>query len=198
MSECSTFISGSPARPAPDGATGFAQEGRNLAVLGADGAPVPRGAEGTLAIHASDPGLMLGYLGDGAEAENRWSGAWFLTGDTVRMASDGAVTYLGRSDDMMNAGGYRVSPLEVEAALAEHPDIAEVACAEVAVKADATVIAAFYTGAAPLPDAALEAFAADRLARYKQPRMYVHCETLPRSGNGKLDRKALRGAGPSA
>jgi acyl-coenzyme A synthetase/AMP-(fatty) acid ligase len=192
MSECSTFVSASPARPAPGGATGYPQKGRRLAVLGPDGAPVPRGTPGTLAVHRTDPGLMLGYLGALEETAARFSGEWFLTGDTATMAEDGAIAYLGRDDDMMNAGGVRVSPLEVEAALAAHPGIEEVACAEVAVKADTTVIAAFYTGPAPLPEAELAAFAAARLARYKQPRLYEHRAHLPRAGNGKLDRTALR------
>jgi len=192
MSECSTFVSGSPARPAPEGATGYPQEGRRVAVLGEDGRPVPRGRPGTLAVHAADPGLMLGYLDAPDETEARFAGDWFRTGDTVTMAEDGAITYLGRADDMMNAGGVRVSPLEVEEALAAHPGIDEVACAEVTVKADTTVIAAFYTGPAALDEAALAAFAAERLARYKQPRLYERRESLPRAGNGKIDRKALR------
>jgi acyl-coenzyme A synthetase/AMP-(fatty) acid ligase len=192
MSECSTFVSGSPVRPAPPGATGYPQAGRTLAVLGADGRPLPRGTPGTLAVHAADPGLMLGYLGAPEETEARFSGDWFLSGDTVTMEEDGAIAYLGRVDDMMNAGGVRVSPLEVEAALAEHPGIDDVACAEVTVKADTRVIAAFYTGPAPLPEAELAAFAAERLARYKQPRLFEHRAGLPRAGNGKLDRKALR------
>jgi acyl-coenzyme A synthetase/AMP-(fatty) acid ligase len=114
MSEVSTFISASPARPAPPGASGYPQPGRRVAVLDADGAPVPRGAPGTLAVHRDDPGLFLGYLNQPEDTAARFAGDWFLTGDTVSMADDGAITYLGRDDDMMNAGGYRVSPLEVE------------------------------------------------------------------------------------
>jgi len=196
MSECSTFVSGSPARPAPPGTAGFPQAGRRVAVLGADGAPVPRGEAGVLAVHASDPGLMLGYLDAPDETAARFAGDWFLTGDIVRMGADGALAYLGRDDDMMNAGGVRVSPLEVEAALEEHPGIDAVACAELRVKADTTVIAAFYTAPAALPEAELAAFAAERLARYKQPRLYHWRESLPRSGNGKLNRRALRGTEP--
>ena len=196
MSECSTFVSGSPARPAPLGATGYAQTGRRVAILGGDGRPVPRGTPGTLAIHRDDPGLMLGYLDAPDETAARFAGSWFLTGDTAEMAADGAITYLGRSDDMMNAGGVRVSPLEVEAALSAHDGIAEVACVEIEVKADTTVIAAFYTGPEPLPEADLAAFAADHLARYKQPRLFVHRDALPKSANGKIDRKTLRQSGP--
>ena len=62
MSEISTYLSFSPARPTVDGATGYPQPGRRVAVLADDGAePVPRGTEGLLAVSRRDPGLMLGY-----------------------------------------------------------------------------------------------------------------------------------------
>lgn len=192
MSECSTFVSGSHARPAPDGATGYAQPGRRVAVIGPDGAPVPRGTPGELAVARNDPGLFLGYLDAEEETMARFSCDWFRTGDGVVMAEDGAFSYLGRLDEMMNAGGVRVSPLEVEAALAACPGIGELAVAEVPVKADTSVIAAFYTAPAPLPEAGLRAFAAERLARYKAPRVWQHVAALPRTATGKTDRRALR------
>lgn len=191
MSECSTFISGSPARPAPPPASGYPQPGRRVAVLAEDFRPVPRGTPGQLAVSNRDPGLMLGYWKAEAETAARFHGEWFLTGDMVEMAEDGAITYLGRADDMMNAGGFRVSPVEVEAALSQHPAIHEVAATEVAVKADTTVIAAFYTGE-ELPEEDLTAFAAERLARYKQPRLYVHLDALPKGANNKLNRRLIR------
>lgn len=192
MSECSTYVSANPARPAPTGASGYAQQGRRLAVLGTDDQPAPRGEDGMLAIHRSDPGLMLGYLGENDTPDLPLTGAWFLTGDHARMDEDGAITYVGRNDDMMNAGGFRVSPLEVERALADHPGISDIACTEIEVKPGVTIIAAFYTGPAALPVPDLESFAASRLARYKQPRLYRHCDSLPRGANGKLSRRALR------
>ncbi len=192
MSECSTYISAAPGHPAPEGAIGYPQPGRTVAVLDGAGQPVPRGTPGTLAVHRSDPGLMLGYWRAPEATRARFTGDWFVTGDTVVMAEDGAITYLGRDDDMLNAGGYRVSPLEIEAAMERHPDIQEAAATEITVKADATVIAAFYTAATPLPEAALQTHAAAHLARYKQPRLYIHRDTLPRGANNKLLRRVLR------
>jgi acyl-coenzyme A synthetase/AMP-(fatty) acid ligase len=194
MSECSTFISGSPDRPAPTDTLGFVQPGRRVALLGDDGAPVPRGMPGTIAVGGEDPGLMLGYPGAPDETAARFTpdGAWFLTGDRAEMGADGAIRYLGREDDMMNAGGFRVSPLEVEAAVGAHPDIAEAAAFEAPLGGGRSVIALAYTGTAPLPDAALQAFAADRLARYKCPRLFLHRAALPRGGNGKILRRQLR------
>lgn len=133
---------------------------------------------------------MLGYLDAGAP-HLPLQGDWFLTGDRAQMAEDGALSYIGRDDDMMNAGGFRVSPLEVERALSDHPDILEIACTEVTVRDGVSVIAAFYTAQHPIEDSALTAYAAERLARYKQPRLYQHMESLPRGANGKLSRRAL-------
>ncbi|WP_122074082.1 class I adenylate-forming enzyme family protein [Pseudophaeobacter sp. EL27] len=190
MSECSTFISSSPAHPARGEALGQPQQGRKIAILGPEG-PVPQGQEGTIAIASSDPGLMLGYLNAPEETEARMQDGWFLTGDQGAMAVDGQISYLGRADDMMNAGGFRVSPIEVETQLSAHPGITQVGVATVEVKTDSHIIVAFYTGPTLLDPSELEAFAATHLARYKQPRAYVHLDTLPSGANGKLLRRAL-------
>ena len=191
MSECSTFVSGSPANPAPQGTLGYPQPGRRVAILDGTG-PVPRGTPGTLAVSRRDPGLMLRYWNAPDETASRFQGDWFLTGDTAQMADEGALTYLGRGDDMMNAGGVRVSPIEVETVLNAHPRIAECAAAEVRVKADTTLIAAFYVADADLDPAELDRFASQRLARYKAPRIYTRIDALPKGANGKILRRKLR------
>lgn len=190
MSECSTFISGSPAHPATPGTLGRPQDGRRVAILGPEG-PVALGAEGTIAVACTDPGLMLGYYGAEDETAAKMQGDWFLTGDQGMMDAEGQITYLGRADDMMNAGGYRVSPLEVEAALLAHPAIREVGVTDIEVKEDARIIVAFYVGT-PVDETELKAFAERCLARYKQPRVYVRLEALPSGANGKILRRALK------
>lgn len=188
LSECSTFLSSSPARPAPEGATGYPQPGRRVAILGADGAPVPRGEPGLLAVHRSDQGLFLGTV-DG-ETITPVTEDWFQTGDIAVMAEDDAITTLGRADDMITAGGFRVSPLEIEAAMADCPGVTACAAVELPLRPDTTVIALFYAGAAG--EAALGAHAAARLARYKQPRLYLRRDAIPQTANGKVNRRALR------
>jgi acyl-coenzyme A synthetase/AMP-(fatty) acid ligase len=192
MSECSTFISASPQHPAKGDALGQPQPGRRVAILGSGG-PVPIGEEGTIAVHRQDPGLMLDYLNAPDEAASRIQGDWFLTGDQGSMTADGQITYLGRDDDMMNAGGFRVSPIEVESALIKFPGITQVGVTDVEVKEDTFVIVAFYTAPQPLDEAALRAYVSTTLARYKQPRAYVHLPNLPMGGNGKLLRRTLKG-----
>lgn len=190
MSECSTFLSGSPARPAPVGSAGYPQPGRRVAILSPEGRPLPAGDPGVLAVHRSDPGLFLGYLDQPEETAARFQGEWFLTGDLALAAADGAISTLGRADDMMNAGGYRVAPAEVEDALAPVPGAGDVAVTELPVASGASIIAAFWTGPATA-DAMREAAEAS-LARYKQPREYIRIDALPRTPTGKINRRALR------
>lgn len=190
MSECSTFISSRPGSQTPAGALGLPQVGRRVAIIGPDG-PRPIGETGTIAVHKSDPGLMLGYIGAPEETAARFQDEWFLTGDQGQMDGEGYVYYMGRGDDMMNAGGFRVSPVEVENALGAFPGMDQVAVTEVEVKADAKIIMAFYTAPQVLDETDLRAFAEEHLARYKQPRAYVHVTHLPTNANGKVQRRAL-------
>jgi acyl-coenzyme A synthetase/AMP-(fatty) acid ligase len=189
MSECSTFISGSPGHPA-HGSLGRPQQGRRIAIIGEDG-PVKIGEEGLIAVSNRDPGLMLGYLGAEEETSARFQGEWFLTGDLGIMDKGFEIHYRGRADDMMNAGGYRVSPLEVEAALSQFTDVKEIAVTDVEIKVDTRVIAAFYVADKDIPEDTLKAFAEENLARYKQPRLYRRVEALPRGANNKLLRRKL-------
>ena len=116
MSECSTFISASPSHPARPGCVGRPQTGRRVAIVDTEG-PVAIGTQGMIAVSRDDQGLMLGYLNAPLTLEKLWVGDWFVTADQGIMAQDGQITYCGRADDIMTAGGYRVSPVEVEAAL---------------------------------------------------------------------------------
>ncbi|WP_299350543.1 class I adenylate-forming enzyme family protein [uncultured Shimia sp.] len=192
MSECSTFISASPASPAHPDTLGKPQPGRRLALVDEDGKPVQLGEEGIIAIDRRDPGLMLGYWRAPEDTESRFSGDWFLTGDRGQMESDFYVRYAGRADDMMNAGGYRVSPLEVEAALSRMPGVISVGVTDVEIKKDTRIIAAFYTSESELDETALRTYVETTLARYKQPRLFRRLDALPTNPNGKLSRRALR------
>lgn len=195
MSEISTYISTGPNVARKPGTVGRAQGGRHVAILPVDGAdePLPPDSDGLIAVHRSDPGLMLGYWNRPAEQEEVTRGAWFTGGDLGRMDADGYIAHLGRNNEVMKALGYRVSPMEVEAALAAHPDVAEVACAELAVRADVHVVGAFIVlRSGAKPDAAsIQAFAAERLAAYKCPREIRFVDALPRTPNGKIKRSAL-------
>ncbi len=168
-----------------------------MAILPEDGGetPLPPGEIGLLALHRSDPGLMLGYWQRPDEEAEVMRGDWFVGGDLASMDADGYVTHHGRANDIMKALGYRVAPQEVEAVLARFPEVAEVACAERTVRDGVSVIAAYIVARdASQPPAAnaLMAFAAEHLAPYKCPREVVFVSSLPRTANGKVLRRALQ------
>lgn len=201
MSEISTYVSSAPGVPRKPGTVGKAQPGRAIAILPEGGGvtPLPAGSSGLLGVHVSDPGLMLGYWRrPGEDAEVR-RGDWFVGGDFASIDADGYVTHLGRANDIMKAMGYRVAPQEVEAVLARHPHVGEVACGEQQVRDGVSIIAAYVVPAAPdvIPDGEeLMAYAAEHLAPYKCPRAVHLVERLPRTANGKVLRRALDVAPP--
>jgi len=196
MSEISTYISTGPGMAIKPGSPGRPQPGRRVAILDPDSDsinPLPTGSIGLLAVHRSDPSLMLGYWKRPDEEALVYRGEWFCGGDLANLDADGYVWHHGRNDDIMNAMGYRVSPAEVEAALAEHPAVAEVAVTEIRVRAEVSVIAAFIVlreGESVTRDA-ISHFAEDRLAAYKCPREWRFVTSLPRTANGKIQRKKL-------
>lgn len=182
MSEVSTFLSSSPARPAPTGTTGFAQDGRRLRIM------AEPGETGVLCMHESDPGLMLGYIEDGKPRLPLVDG-WFVTSDLVEQRDDGAYIYHGRHDDLLTAGGFRIAPAEIEAAFDGAPDLLECAALTLRPNSETTVLALAYCGLAT--DTSLSQIASTKLAAYKCPRAYIQLPALPRSANGKLDRRSL-------
>lgn len=191
MSECSTFISTPPGAQLPQNALGRPQLGRKIAIVDETGSPVSQDHEGTIAVHRCDPGMMLEYLNAPAETAARFKGDWFVTGDQGAMDAQGNITYLGRRDDMMNAGGFRVSPLEVEAALSALPGITSLAVTDIEVKPDVRVIMAFFTAPTQIDAHTLSAFASETLAAYKTPRAFIQVDALPTGPNGKLARAQL-------
>ena len=156
------------------------------------GCAVVCGAPGHLQVRG--PGVFLEYFGKPeATAEAFTSDGWFRTGD-VAVREQGAYRILGRaSTDILKTGGYKVSALEIEEALREHPAVAE--CAVVGVE-DAEwgqrVAAAIvlHDGAA-LELAALRTFCKQRLAPYKAPTLLRVVSTLPKNALGKVQKREL-------
>ena len=92
----------------------------------------------------------------------------------------------------MNAGGFRVSPIELETSLSQVSDITSLACVEVEIKTDVKIIVAFYTSVGADAETQLKNYAQTHLADYKRPRAYVRLDALPQNANGKINRNALR------
>jgi acyl-coenzyme A synthetase/AMP-(fatty) acid ligase len=194
MSECSTFLSSAPHCPSTDHALGWPQRGRRISLRSVHDPTQEAnlGEEGIIAVHQDDPGLMLGYLNAVDETADRFVDGWFLTGDHARIGENGAYYYTGRKDDMMNAGGFRVSPIELEHSLSQVQGITSLACVEVEIKADAKIIVGFYTSATADVETQLIEHAKTHLADYKRPKAYVRLDALPQNANGKINRNTLR------
>ena len=196
MSEISTYISTGPDCPRVPDSVGRPQPGRRVAILPLEDCdePLAIGSEGLIAVHRSDPGLMLRYWNRPDEERTVMRGDWFVGGDLGRIDDQGYVTHLGRANDIMKALGYRVAPQEVEAVIAQCPGVADVACAEIKVRQDVSVIGAFIvkTPDAPVNADNIRQFTEARLAAYKWPKEIVFVDALPRTPNGKLKRANLQ------
>ncbi|SHM93740.1 class I adenylate-forming enzyme family protein [Roseibium suaedae] len=197
MSEISTYVSSGPGVAPRPGSPGKPQAGRKVAVLSetqTNGAVLaPQGEAGLLAIHESEPGLMLGYWQRPQDTAEAFRDEWFLTGDRARFDADGYLWYEGRADDLMNAFGYRVAPQEVERCLSGHPQVAEVAVTALEMRPGVSLITAFVVPAEQgFQDAdELARWALEHLAEYKRPKAYRFVPSLPRTPSGKVRRKAL-------
>lgn len=194
MSEISTYISTSPGACPKSGSPGRPQAGRRVAILTASGdraTPLPAGETGVIAVHRSDPAMMLGYWNRAEEEARMMRGDWFITGDLGYVDDDGDIHLAGRSDEMMNARGFRVSPQEVEAVLHRHPGISDVGVTDCRLENYLTIIVAFVIWRDEGQEEALLAHARQHLAAYKVPGEIVAVNSLPRTANGKLQRRAL-------
>ncbi|MEO1399443.1 MAG: fatty acid--CoA ligase family protein, partial [Pseudomonadota bacterium] len=176
MSEISTYISCGPNVPRRPGAIGRPQAGRAVAILpetDPSTKPLPTGEIGLLAVHRTDPGLMLGYWNRNDEEREVFRGEWFIGGDLAEMDQDGYIIHHGRDNDVMKPLGYRIAPQEIEDVLVAHSGVAEAACTEVEIKNGVRVIAAFIVPehpTSPPSEADLLKHANANLAAYKCPR----------------------------
>ena len=208
MTEISTYISGGPPTPVRVGSPGRPQPGRHVAILpenedaqnvAGGTVALPPGEVGLLAVHHSDPGLMLHYWRRPEEDAAVRRGDWFIGGDRASMDEDGYVWFHGRADDVIKSFGYRLSPLEIETVLEAHPAVLEAAVIGETVEEGKTLVTACLVMAdgVTLDERALAAHAATHLAEYKRPHRYRVVASLPRTGNGKLQRRALLETGPN-
>ncbi len=195
MTEVSTYISSGPATPVRPGSPGRPQPGRRVAILPQEGGtqPLPPGEAGLLGVHRSDPGLMLGYWRRPQEQAAVYRGSWFIGGDVAAIDEDGYVWFHGRADDVIKSFGYRLSPLEIESVLTSCPGVAEVAVVGLPLDESKTLVTACVV---PLEhgsvgEPALAEHAARHLAEYKRPHQYRLLDELPRTRNGKLQRRVV-------
>ncbi len=159
-------------------------------LLDADGKAVEGvGARGEIVVRG--PGVFSGY-DDAALNENAFIGEWFRTGDEGFFDEHGYLNVSGRLNEVINRGGQKISPEEVEKVFAAHPDVASALCFPCP---HATLGAVAAIAIAPAPGATIDepelrAYAGEKLARFKVPEFIVVTDRIPRGPTGKPLRNA--------
>lgn len=189
-------------------ASGCCLAGENcLAAVGSIGVPFPRNAvrivhpetgvdssDGTGELVLCGPSVIREYWNNPTATKESFDGPWLHTGDLVRLAPDGNLWVTGRIHNLINTGGEKVAPEEVERVLSEYPGVSE--CCVVGVPdeiwGEAVTAAFIMQRGTQMPQMAqLREFAKEKLAGYKLPKRVRELSKFPLTANGKIDRTAL-------
>ncbi|MGF1431932.1 AMP-binding protein [Kitasatospora sp. LaBMicrA B282] len=175
------------------GSVGLPVAGVETRLVGEDGAPVPADGETVGDLQVRGAPLFDGYLGNPtATAEAHTADGWFRTGDVATVGPDGFHRIVGRSSvDVIKSGGFKIGAGEVEAALRDHPAVADAAVVGAPDPDLGQAVVAFVIPDGPVTGEQLTAFVAERLSVHKRPRRVVLVDELPRNAMGKVLKKRL-------
>jgi acyl-CoA synthetase (AMP-forming)/AMP-acid ligase II len=179
-----------PPRPRYPGSVGVAA-GPEIAVMSAEGALLAPGELGEVVIRGAN--VTAGYEANPAANASAFSHGWFHTGDQGYCDADGYLRLSGRLKEIINRGGEKISPLEVDTALMDHPSIAQVvtfAAPHPMFGEEVAVAVVLHEGHALDADT-LRQFAAVKLAAFKVPSRVVFVSEIPKGATGKLQRIGL-------
>jgi acyl-CoA synthetase (AMP-forming)/AMP-acid ligase II len=191
MTEASHQMASNPlGGPRKPGSVGIAA-GPEIAVMDEAGTLLPQGAIGEVVIRG--PNVTKGYENNPEANAKAFTNGWFRTGDQGAFDAEGYLTLTGRLKELINRGGEKVSPLEVDGVLSAHPAVAQaVTFAIPHPKLGEEVGAAIVLReGADLTEHALRDFAAQHLADFKVPRKVVFLAEIPKGATGKLQRIGL-------
>ena len=179
-----------PPRVRKPGSVGLAA-GPEIAIMDEAGQLLPRGATGEIVIRG--PNVTTGYENNPKANAEGWRDGWFRTGDQGVMDADGYLTITGRLKEIINRGGEKVSPREVDEVLMDHPAVAQVVTFAIPHDklGEEVGAAVVLREGASLTDRELREFASRRLADFKVPRKVVFLAEIPKGATGKLQRIGL-------
>jgi acyl-CoA synthetase (AMP-forming)/AMP-acid ligase II len=192
MTEAAHQMASNPLPPAlrHPGSVGRAA-GPEITILAADGAILPPGRPGEVAIRGRN--VITGYDNNPEANAAAFVNGWFRTGDEGTLDEHGYLRLSGRIKELINRGGEKVSPLEVDAVLMDHPAVAQ--CLTFAlphpVLGEEVAAAIVLRDGKSCRDIDLREFAATRLAAFKVPRRIVFLDEIPKGATGKLMRVGL-------
>jgi acyl-CoA synthetase (AMP-forming)/AMP-acid ligase II len=177
----------SPRKPGSVGPSG----GPEIRIVDTDGKTVPRGATGEIVIKG--PNVMREYENNPKANADAFYDGWFRTGDQGVMDEEGYVSITGRLKEIINRGGEKISPREVDEIIMEHPAVHQ--CVTFAMPHDMlgedVAAAIVLRQGAQASDRELREFAATRLAAFKVPRKILILNEIPVGATGKLQRIGL-------
>jgi acetyl-CoA synthetase len=197
QTETTAQVGNTPGQPVRAGSMGRPLPGYSVALV--DPVTGEPGRDGEICLDLSQRplGLMTGYLDDASLNDRAMAGGYYHTGDVAASDDDGYITYVGRTDDVFKAAGYRISPFELESVLIEHEAVAEAAVVPAPDPVRTAVPKAYVllaSGRSPSGELAqsIMAFCRERVAPYKRIRR-VEFGDLPKTISGKIRRVELRG-----
>jgi acyl-CoA synthetase (AMP-forming)/AMP-acid ligase II len=174
----------------PVGSCGYPRTGMDIAIFGTEGQLLPDGETGEICVRG--PAVLALYHDNPEATAKAFAGGWFHTGDLGHMDERGFVFITGRASDMYISGGSNVYPREIEEALLTHPAVIEACVVGMPHPKWGECGVAVLVAAAPLPEAELLGRLEGRLARYKWPARFVFWPELPKSGYGKVEKRAIK------
>ena len=179
-----------PPRARKPGSVGIAA-GPEVAILDVDGQVLPRGETGEVAIRGEN--VTSGYEANPSANESAFTHGWFRTGDQGVLDPEGYLTITGRLKEIINRGGEKISPREVDEILLDHPAVAQaITFAMPHAKLGEEVAAALVLkDGASVTEQEVRAFVSTRLADFKVPRKIVFLAEIPKGATGKLQRIGL-------
>jgi acyl-CoA synthetase (AMP-forming)/AMP-acid ligase II len=190
MTEAAHQMASNPLPPAArkPGSVGQGTDVR-ISIRDENGNELPAGQRGEVCI--SGPNVIKGYENNPEANATAFFGEWFRTGDQGYLDSDGYLSLVGRLKELINRGGEKISPLEIDAVLLAHPAVGEAVCFGVPHKTWGEEVAAAVVVREPVSEADLLAFCKERLADFKRPKQIHITETIPRTATGKIQRRIV-------
>lgn len=168
--------------------------GSEAEIVGADGRPLPPGAIGEIRLRG--PGFATAYYRNPEASAQTFRDGWFHPGDLAAIDADGYLHLKGRVDDMFIHDGANIYPEEIEAVLARHPQVADVAVVGQRTDEGREIPVAVLVTRSPLTQEELHGFCATRLSDLKRPRAFYFAPELPKNELGKTVRRQIRAALP--
>ncbi|KQU77962.1 MULTISPECIES: acyl--CoA ligase [unclassified Rhizobacter] len=192
MTEATHQMASNPLPPAArkPGAVGLAA-GPEVAIMGEDGSLLPAGGIGEIVIRGAN--VTRGYENNPKANAEGFTNGWFRTGDQGTMDADGYISLTGRLKEIINRGGEKVSPREVDEILMDHPAVAQVVCFGMPHPKLGEEVAAVVVlrEGQPATERELQAFVGTRVADYKVPKKILFMDEIPKGATGKLQRIGL-------